>query len=221
MAIIATRSNDIWGVWPTLVGITLFTGFLLTWGQKWMGNVIRYWGRQGTLTLSHQTIIYILVILSAITTQLLNIDVIFGGFILGVIMPKNVQCIAYLRDRIHDFVTIFLLPLFFAYSGINTQIGLVNTPTLWGLAGVIFLAAVLGKFGGTYLVSRWAGLEAKEATALGLLMNTRGLTELIILNVGLSLNVISPVLFTMLVMMALATTFMAVPLMDYCYSRPG
>ncbi|MDS3860210.1 cation:proton antiporter [Thermosynechococcaceae cyanobacterium BACA0444] len=220
MAIIATRSNDIFSAWPTLVGISLFTMLMMTVGRRWIEQQMRAWAQRGPLTLSQQTIIYIFLILSAIGTQLLNIDVIFGGFIMGVIMPKNLASTVYLRERIQDFVTIFLLPLFFAYSGINTQIGLVNTPTLWGLTILILLAAVLGKFGGTYWVSRWTGLPAGEAAALGLLMNTRGLTELIILNVGLSLKVISPVLFTMLVIMALVTTFIASPLMDRVYPGP-
>ncbi|AFY60930.1 cation:proton antiporter [Synechococcus sp. PCC 6312] len=220
MAIIATRSNDIFSAWPTFVGISIFTTLMMTVGRRWIEQQMRAWERRSPLTLNQQTMIYILLILSAIGTQLLNIDVIFGGFIMGVIMPKNLASAVYLRERIQDFVTIFLLPLFFAYSGINTQIGLVNTPTLWGLTILILLAAVLGKFGGTYWVSRWTGLPAGEAAALGLLMNTRGLTELIILNVGLSLKVISPVLFTMLVIMALVTTFIASPLMDRVYPGP-
>lgn len=217
MAIIAARSGNILSAWPILVGITLFAVLMLTLGQRWLGTVMHRWERQGELSLEKQTIIYVLVILSAIATELLKIDVIFGGFLLGVIMPKDLQVTAYLKTRIQDFVTIFLLPLFFAYSGINTQIGLVNTPTLWGLTTLILVAAILGKYGGAYGASRLAGLPAEEASALGLLMNTRGLTELIILNVGLSLKVISPVLFTMLVIMALVTTFMAVPLMERVY----
>lgn len=220
MAIIATRSNDLLSAWPTLVGITIFTGLMMTVGRQWLGRIILAWSRRGTLTLGQQTIIYIFLILSAIATQLLNIDVIFGGFIMGVIMPKELAITAYIRERIHDFVTIFLLPLFFAYSGINTQLGLVNTPMLWGLTLLILCAAVLGKFGGTYGISRWTGLSTREAAALGLLMNTRGLTELIILNVGLNLKIISPVLFTMMVLMALVTTFIASPLIDRVYSSP-
>ncbi len=221
MAIIAARSGDIWTAWPTLVGILIFATALLTLGKKYLGKLIGAWERRGQLTLAHQTVIYILLILTAIVTQLLGIDVIFGGFILGVIMPKDSVLAQYLRERIQDFVTIFLLPLFFAYSGLNTQVGLVNSGMLWAITGLIILAAIVGKFGGAFGAAKVSGVPTGEAAALGWLMNTRGLTELIILNIGLQLKVIPPVLFTMLVIMALVTTFIGAPLVDRFYQAPA
>ncbi len=220
MAIIAARSGNIWSAWPTLVGIVLFATALLTLGQTYLGKLIGAWERRGQLTLANQTCIYILLILTAIVTELLGIDVIFGGFLLGVIMPKDSILTQFLRERIQDFVTIFLLPLFFAYSGLNTQFGLVNSWPLWGLTGLIILAAIFGKFGGAFAVGKLSGIPLGEAAALGWLMNTRGLTELIILNIGLQLKVIPPVLFTMLVIMALVTTFIGAPLVDRFYQAP-
>lgn len=107
-----------------------------------------------------------------------------------------------------------LLPVFFVLSGLNTRLDLLNQPWLWGVAALILLAAVAGKFLGTYGVGRWQGLPKAEARSLGWLMNTRGLTELIVLNVGLKLGVISPLIFTLFVLMALGTTLMASPLLN-------
>jgi nucleotide-binding universal stress UspA family protein len=124
-----------------------------------------------------------------------------------------------LAEKTEDFVLIFLLPVFFAYSGLRTEIGLLNRPELWLLCGAVLAVAIAGKYVGTYVAARVCGIENREASALGWLMNTRGLTELIVLNIGLSLGVISPLLFTMLVIMALVTTFMTSPLLEWTYPK--
>jgi len=155
-----------------------------------------------------------MVLLAAAATQAIGIDVIFGGFLLGAVLPKTPAFCQQLRERINDFVTIVLLPVFFVLSGLNTRLGLLNQPWLWGVAALILLAAVAGKFLGTYGVARWQGLPKSEARTLGWLMNTRGLTELIVLNIGLRLGVISPLIFTLFVLMALGTTLMASPLLN-------
>ncbi|HEY9805581.1 MAG TPA: cation:proton antiporter, partial [Candidatus Obscuribacterales bacterium] len=110
-------------------------------------------------------------------------------------------------------------PIFFAYSGLRTEIGLLNSPDLWLLCAAVVAVAIIGKYVGTYVAARVSGVENREASALGWLMNTRGLTELIVLNIGLSLGVISPLLFTMLVIMALVTTFMTSPLLEWTYPK--
>src|SRR5207244_3725239 len=112
-----------------------------------------------------------------------------------------------LADKLEDLVVVFLLPLFFAFSGLRTHVGLLDSASTWGMCGLVIGVACLGKFGGSTVAARLTGLRWQEATALGVLMNTRGLMELIVLNIGLDLGVISPTLFTMMVLMALITTF--------------
>ena len=134
-------------------------------------------------------------------------------------MPKNEGLTRELAEKTEDFVLTFLLPIFFAYSGLRTQIGLLNRPELWLLCLAVLLVAIVGKYVGTYAAARVSGMSSRESSALGWLMNTRGLTELIVLNIGLSLGVISPLLFTMLVIMALVTTFMTSPLLEWTFPK--
>jgi hypothetical protein len=159
------------------------------------------------------------VVASALITELIGIHLIFGAFILGAVMPKNAGLVRELAQKTEDFVLTVLLPIFFAYSGLRTQIGLLNSPQLWLLCAAVVAVAIIGKYVGTYVAARVGGIENREASALGWLMNTRGLTELIVLNIGLSLGVISPMLFTMLVIMALVTTVMTAPLLEWTYPK--
>jgi len=148
-----------------------------------------------------------------VATELIGVHVIFGAFLWGLAMPRNQALHRWLALRLETVVLRLLLPLFFAMSGLNTSIGSLNTPALALAAALLLLVAVAGKFLGTWAVARLSGVPPREAQALGWLMNTRGLTELVVLNVGLSLGVISPELFTMGVLMALITTAMAGPLL--------
>jgi nucleotide-binding universal stress UspA family protein len=159
------------------------------------------------------------VVSSALITEFIGIHLIFGAFLLGAVMPKDEALVRELATKTEDFVLIFLLPVFFAYSGLKTQIGLLNRPHLWLLCALILLVAIGGKFCGAYIAARISGIEKREASAIGWLMNTRGLTELIVLNIGLELGVITPLLFTMLVIMALVTTFMTSPLLEWTYPK--
>ena len=159
------------------------------------------------------------VVTSALITEAIGIHLIFGAFLRGAAMTKNPGLVRKIAEKTEDFVLIFLLPIFFAYSGLKTQIGLLNSPELWGLCAVILGVAIVGKYFGTYYAARSCKIDQREASALGWLMNTRGLTELIVLNIGLELGVISPLLFTMLVIMALVTTFMTSPLLEWTYPK--
>ncbi|MBV8161622.1 MAG: cation:proton antiporter [Acidimicrobiia bacterium] len=160
------------------------------------------------------------VLLSAVATDRIGIHAIFGAFLFGAVMPQRSEFIRELVGKLEDFVAVFLLPLFFAYTGLRTRIGLIGgDPKLWLFCGVILLVAVLGKWGGSTAAAKAVGLGWREAHAVGILMNTRGLTELIILNIGLDLGVIPPTLFAMLVIMALVTTFMTTPLLSLVYPR--
>lgn len=173
-------------------------------------------GREG---LNHNVVAATLValLLSSLVTEFIGIHALFGAFLLGAILPKTDGFAATLAEKLEDLVLVFLLPLFFAVSGLRTQIGLLNTAHGWGLFGLILIAACLGKFGGSTLAARITGLTWRESSAIGILMNTRGLMELVVLNIGLDLGVISPTLFTMMVLMALLTTFITSPLLQLIY----
>lgn len=221
IAIAVTRTDNIFGAFPTLLGIIVYTVFMVTLGRKFFKYILRNYGQKNYLSQGLLTFIYIMVILSAMLTEWIGIDVIFGGFILGAILPKNTNLSKELATKTEDFVSTFLLPIFFAYSGLSTDLGLLNKPYLWAVCALVVAAAIAGKYCGVYVTTRALGVEKQEAKALGWLMNTRGLTELIILNVGLKLGVISPVIFTMFVIMAIITTIITSPLVVKIYPAPA
>jgi Kef-type K+ transport system membrane component KefB len=150
-------------------------------------------------------------LLSALATEAIGIHAVFGAFLLGAVLPHDNPLARALTRQLEDLVTVLFLPAFFAFTGMRTEIGLVSGWEGWLVCGVITLAATAGKFGGTAAAARLAGLDWRTAAALGVLMNTRGLMELIVLNIGLDLGVISPTLFAMMVLMALATTLATTP----------
>ncbi len=156
---------------------------------------------------------------SALVTSWLGIHVAFGAFVAGIVLPKQEGQRAGAIKRIQPFTTIILLPLFFALTGLRTHVLLMDSADLWLYCGLIILVAVFGKLVGCAVSGRISGMNGREALALGILMNTRGLVELIILNVGLDLHIISPALFSMMVLMALFTTIMTGPLLEVVYSR--
>ncbi len=219
VAIAVTRTNSIAGALPTILESLLYIALMLTLGRWFGARLAKHYSRTGRLTQLVLAGIYMAVVASALITEFIGIHLIFGAFLVGVVMPKNANLTRELAEKTEDFVLIFLLPVFFAYSGLRTEIGLLNRPELWLLCSAVLLVAIVGKYAGTYFAARVCGLDKREASALGWLMNTRGLTELIVLNIGLSLGVISPLLFTMLVIMALATTFMTSPLLEWTYPK--
>ncbi len=152
-------------------------------------------------------------LLSALVTEGIGIHALFGAFLLGAVLPHDSAIAHALTRKLEDVVIVLLLPAFFAFTGMRTEIGLVSGPAAWLLCGLIIVTATVGKFGGTFAAARLSGLGGRDAAALGLLMNTRGLMELIALNVGLDLKIISPTLFAMMVLMALVTTLTTAPLL--------
>lgn len=154
----------------------------------------------------------ILLLLSAYITNAIGIHPVFGAFLMGVILPRRTVFIDQVRS-IDQTNSLLFLPLYFVYSGLRTHIGLINSPTLWLICGLVLLVACSGKIFGATFSARFLGDSWKESLTLGTLMNTRGLVELIVLNIGLDLGVLSPTLFAMLVIMALVTTMMASPLL--------
>jgi Kef-type K+ transport system membrane component KefB len=168
--------------------------------------------REG-LTQNVVAVTFVLLFLSSWVTELIGIHALFGAFLMGAIIPRGGGFARVLAEKLEDIVVIVLLPTFFALSGLRTQIGLLNSAEAWLQCGLIIAVACIGKFGGSYVAARMTGLGWREASALGILMNTRGLMELIVLNIGLDLGVITPTLFAMLVLMALATTLATTPLL--------
>src|SRR5262249_47246868 len=144
----------------------------------------------------------LLVLGSALVTEYVGIHLLFGAFLMGAIMPKNHHFVRYVLDRFETITVTLLLPLFFSFTGFRTDIGLVKGQQMWTYCGLIIVVATLGKLGGTLAAARLSGMPTREAAGLGVLMNTRGLMELVILNIGLDIRVISPALFSMMVIMA-------------------
>ena len=165
--------------------------------------------------------VFLLVLSSALVTEAIGIHAIFGAFLLGVIIPHDAPIAKVFHEKLGPMAVTLLLPAFFAYTGMRTQIGLVSGTQAWLTVGLIVAVATLGKFGGSYAAARFAGLDRRTAAGLGILMNTRGLMELIVLNIGLDLGVISPTLFAMLVLMALITTIATTPVLKRLYPEPA
>ena len=153
------------------------------------------------------------VLLSAYVTEEINIAFIFGAFVMGMVMPRHARLSEEITRRIDDFVVTLLLPVFFVYTGLRTNVGLLDRPELWLLTLVLIAVAILGKLAGAAIAARVAGYDWKASAVIGTLMNTRGLTELIVLNLALDVGAITPTLFAMLVIMAVVTTLMAGPLL--------
>jgi Kef-type K+ transport system membrane component KefB len=150
---------------------------------------------------------------AALCTEMIGIHALFGAFLSGVIMPSRTRLRVFLRERLETLSAVLLLPLFFAFTGLRTQIGLLNDWQSWAVCAGIIAVAISGKCGGSVLAARWTGLDWPDALAIGVLMNTRGLMELVVLNIGYDLGILSPRMFTMMVLMALVTTFMTGPLL--------
>ena len=169
--------------------------------------------KDGTLSDTGLVIVLATMAFGAWFTDKIHLHAVFGAFVIGACMPRGIIA-RDLISRIQPLTVALLLPLFFTFSGLNTEIGLLTTSYLWGMCGLVFIAAVAGKFGACWLAARWTGLTNREALGIGTLMNARGLMELIIINIGLQRGVISKELFAILVIMAVVTTLMASPLFD-------
>lgn len=159
--------------------------------------------------------VFVALVLCALATEAIAIHALFGAFLLGALIPHDSRLARDLAAQLEHVATGFLLPAFFAYTGLRTEIGLVSGWENWLFCGLIIVAASVGKFGGSYVAARWTGLDMRTSLALGALMNTRGLMGLIVLNIGLDLGVISATLFAMMVLMALVTTLTTAPLLEW------
>lgn len=170
---------------------------------------------KATLTKPIIAIFFLVLIISSYATEVIGIHALFGAFMAGAIMPEHAKFRHIFVEKVEDVALVLLLPLFFVYTGLNTQIGLLNDWDSWKMTGLIILVAVIGKFAGSAIAARYVGQNWKDSLTVGALMNTRGLMELVVLNIGLELEVLSPKIFAMLVIMALLTTFMTGPALDF------
>jgi len=164
---------------------------------------------------------FVAMLISAVITEVAGIHAVFGAFLLGAVIPPDSRLAHEFNAKLRDPVLVLLLPAFFAYMGMRTQIGLVSGAQAWLMCAVIIVVATAGKFVGAWAAARLAGQSRRDSAAIGVLMNTRGLMELIVLNIGLDLGVISPTLFAMMVIMALATTMATAPLLKVLLREPA
>lgn len=197
--------------------IMLSVGYVLIMLQlvkpmlKRLGDHYSY--REG-LTKPVVAVFFLVLLVSSYCTEVIGIHALFGAFMAGVIMPANQRFRNIFIEKVEDVSLVLLLPLFFVFTGLRTQIGLLNDPHLWSITGLIILAAVIGKFVGSALAARFVNQSWRDSLIIGSLMNTRGLVELVVLNIGYDIGVLSPEIFTMMVIMALATTCMTGPALD-------
>ena len=167
----------------------------------------------GKTTRDMFTIACVSLLLAVLTAEQIGIHAVFGAFLIGTVVPHGSALARDIREKSEDLVVVLLLRVFFAFTGMRTQVGLLKEPRHWLFRFLIIAVASLGKFGGGYVAARWTGSDWREAASLGVLLNTRGLMELIVLNLGLDLGVLSHVLFTMFVLMAVTTTLATTPIL--------
>ncbi len=183
--------------------------------KPFLKKIGELYGTKDALNKPIVAIFFLTLIISAYTTEIIGIHALFGAFMTGVIMPDITKFRNLFIEKVEDVSVILLLPLFFVYTGLRTEIGLINDPFLWRVTGWIILVAVIGKFFGSALAAKFVGQNWRDSLTIGALMNTRGLMELVVLNIGLDLKVLSPEVFTMMVIMALVTTSMTGPALNF------
>lgn len=210
---IVKAGSIISSIWTIALAATYVTGMLMLVRPflKKMGDV---YADRDSLSKPVVAVFFLIMLLSSYATEIIGIHALFGAFLAGVIMPANVRFRNIFIDKVEDVALVLLLPLFFVFTGLRTEIGLLKDIELWKWCGVIVAVAVAGKFLGSAVPAKLLGNSWRESLMLGALMNTRGLMELIVLNIGYDLGVLSPEIFAMMVIMALVTTFMTGPLLD-------
>lgn len=201
-----------------ILGGVTFAVFMLTVAPRLLAPLGRMVEREGKVTPMVLAIVLTLFMLSAFLMDWVGIHAVFGGFILGCVMPRGLLCTE-LKKQLEPFAVVVLLPMFFTFSGLNTQLTMVNSLGLLGVTVAILAASIAAKGLACYGAARLTGQDNATAMGIGALMNARGLMELIIINIGLQRGIIGPALFSMLVLMAIVTTLMASPLFELVYGR--
>lgn len=220
--VVGVAKADVGGAAWVIGGAVAFIAFMFLVVRPLLGHMTRPGeSREGALSPLAVFATILAVLLAALTTEAIGIHAVFGAFLLGAVIPHESRIASEFAVKLKDLVTVLLLPAFFAFTGMRTQINLISGWENWLWCGAIILVATAGKFGGTLVAGRLTGLGWRDAAALGTLMNTRGLMELIVLNIGLELGVISPTLFAMMVVMALATTIATAPVLHWLIPAPS
>jgi Kef-type K+ transport system membrane component KefB len=214
-----TKTGSAMHALPALLLTLLFAAFMFTVGRKLLELLAKRYDATGGLTIDQVALVIAGVLLSAFATEKIGIHAIFGAFVFGIVMPKRSGMTHALTEKIEDFTVIVLLPVFFAVVGLRTNLLTLNSVSLLGWLLLILAVAIASKFIGTGLAAKLTGSSTRDSIIVGALMNTRGLTELVILSIGLSLGVLSDVTLAMMVIMALATTIMAAPIVNHLVSR--
>ena len=199
-------------------GGILYAGFMIVFGRRLLEPLARAVEARGEMSTQVLAITMMLFCLSAFLMDAIGIHAIFGGFLLGACMPRGLF-VEELKRKVEPLAVVLLLPMFFTYSGLNTRMDMVNSASLLLIALGVLAASVLAKFGACYAAARLSGEDNRTALGIGALMNSRGLMELIIINIGLQKGIIGPTLFSMLVLMAIVTTVMATPVFEIVYGR--
>lgn len=214
IVVLIRSAHQATSIWVTLAGIVLFAAVMIYGVRFLLRGLERTFHKYGEISENRMAFLLLLALASALCTERLGIHLLFGSFLMGAIMPKEPKFVRYVLDRFETITITLLLPLFFAFTGLRTNIGLLSGPSMWFYCALIILVATGGKLGGSTIAGWLSGMRLREAAGLGTLMNTRGLMELVILNIGLDIKVISPALFSMMVLMALFTTFMTTPVLE-------
>lgn len=218
IAVVRSKLNHL-ALWEMLAGLVAYLGIMLFVFRPVIRRVVaRHEGAKVTYRVIAAMLLCMLA--SSWATEWLGIHALFGAFFAGVMMPKKNGFTEAAREQFRPLVVVLLVPLFFAFTGLRTSISLISGSTTILYFGLVFIVAVVGKFGGTAVAARVMGTPWREATAIGILMNTRGLIELVILNIGLDIGVLPQSLFSMMVFMAVGTTLMTTPLISWVYGNP-
>ena len=181
--------------------------------RPFLKKVGEVYANQEVINITFVALILLILIISSTLTEIIGIHALFGAFMAGVVMPPSIGFRKVMMEKVEDIALVFFLPLFFAFTGLRTEIGLINSPALWGVCLLLITVAVAGKLGGCAVAARLVGESWKDSFTIGTLMNTRGLMELVALNIGYEMGVLPPSIFVILVIMALVTTFMTTPLL--------
>ena len=201
----------------TLASLLLFLVVMIVVVRPLLRKLAIVYKKRGEISQGVLAIVVVVLLASALVTEWIGIHALFGAFIAGAIMPKDEDFAHELSGKFQDITVVLFLPIFFAFTGLKTSINLLSGANLWGYCLLIIATAIIGKLGGAMLAARTTGIKWREAGAVGILLNTRGLMELVLLTIGLDAKIISPTVFTMMVLMALLTTAITTPLLQVTY----
>ena len=212
--VLVANAGDMSSLGLTLGGTVVYVLAMVTVGRRVLAWLVRRATQPDGNTQAFLAAVLLMTLASGWVTERLGIHAVFGAFFVGALLPRATHTVVALTERLHDVMVVLLLPLFFVFTGLRTTLTLISGGSMWGICAIVILVAIAGKLGGSAIAARATGMSWRDSLSLGALMNTRGLMELVILNVGLDIGVLSPALFAMMVLMALVTTAMTTPLLD-------